>query len=273
LIERTLGSHGAKLLKGLREFNKRTFGIKDAINILNSRYGAIVWLLNDLERKGWLFRLKKGKYIVVPQDMEKGFPVDWFVIARELVDIDEYYLFGYSALVLQNMITHPVMTVFIASPSRYRSRQILDVKFKFISIARDKIWGVEEKWITEQDKVKVSDLERTVLDCLAFPKYAGGVTEVWQGVLRRKKDFDYAKFYRYIENFGNFAVGRRFGYLAESSGLDMGGLLPKFQKLAENTKGYSLLDPSLSDEGKYFAKWGLRINIPPEDLKGIMRIR
>ena len=65
------------------------------------------------------------------------------------------------------------------------------------------------------------------------------------------------------------AVYRRLGYLLElfeTKETDQLELLRK--KL---TATYVLLDPMMSTEGKFIARWRLRLNVSPEEVEAIIR--
>lgn len=46
----------------------------------------------------------------------------------------------------------------------------------------------------------------------------------------------------------------------------------KVQRLRRRlTPAYHLLDPLLPREGKFLARWRLRLNVPPEELQAVVR--
>ena len=54
---------------------------------------------------------------------------------------------------------------------------VADIIYQFVKIKPAFFFGMEEVWINES-KIKITDPERTILDCLMSPKYCGGFTEV-----------------------------------------------------------------------------------------------
>jgi predicted transcriptional regulator of viral defense system len=45
-----------------------------------------------------------------------------------------------------------------------------------------------DAWVTKQESIETSDLERTILDGLRHPEYCGGITDVAKGLWMRHDD-------------------------------------------------------------------------------------
>ena len=96
-----------------------------------------------------------------------------------------------------------------------RGRSILGTEFRFIRCKPEHFFGTMDHWVTKQEKVTVSDLERTVLDGLRQPEYCGGVTEVAKGLWIRWADMDVSRLVEYALRLNVGAVMRRLGFLME----------------------------------------------------------
>ena len=165
-----------------------------------------------------------------------------FVIARVLMENAPYYLSHDSAFEIHNMLTRPVTTVTITSPRRLRNRVIIKVPYRFIYASRDDLWGVIPTWVTPNEQVQVSNMERTILDGLSRPDLCSGISEVATGLWLRKDDLDWEKLTLYCKKLGNQAVAKRLGYLLELYGLG----LSQVNQLQEMVgPSYALLDPTL----------------------------
>ena len=66
MIDKTLGSNSAQLLKKLAERDQTIFSVADAQEVLDNSYNATVKTLPRLTRAGWLVRLAAGQYAIVP---------------------------------------------------------------------------------------------------------------------------------------------------------------------------------------------------------------
>jgi predicted transcriptional regulator of viral defense system len=122
-------------------------------------------------------------------------------------------------------------------------------------------------WVTKQESVEVSDLERTVIDGLRQPEYCGGLTEVAKGLWMRHQDMQAARLVDYAMRVTTGAVLRRLGYL-----LELYAIAPQSElaKLSEGlTETYVPLDPMLPKEGPHLRRWRLQLNISPQELESI----
>lgn len=268
--KRALGEISAKLLSTLSSKERIIFTVTDAQQITGTSQAITRRLINRLVDKKWLIRLTPGHYLIVPLSAgeQAEFSENWYVIAKYLIEHDPYYLSHYSALDIHEMTTQPLMTINITTPKRRKAKEVLGATFRFVYTDKSKLWGIEDVWIKPTEKVKVSDLERTLIDCLDNPKLCGGISELAKGLWRKRNEIDYAKLAKYVDRFGSKAVTKRLGFLLELYGLG-DKAQGKLKKLI--TASFINLDPSLPAKGKYQSKWRVRINLDPEELKEIVK--
>ena len=129
-------------------------------------------------------------------------------------------------------------------------------------------WGVEDVWITPSQKVRASDLERTIIDCLDRPDLCGGISEIAKGIWVKRNDIDYQKLTQYANRLNRKSVAKRLGFLLETYGLGQ-EILSGLKDLL--SPSYTLLDPTLEDTGRFLSSWKIRVNIDPEELIEITR--
>lgn len=118
-------------------------------------------------------------------------------------------------------------------------------------------------------KVIVSDLEKTILDGLAHSDLCAGISQIATGLWLRQADFDWDKLADYARRLGRHAVAQRLGYLLEFYELGTPELIESLQSLVGSA--YTRLDPLLSADGPYLARWRLRLNLDEETLQTIVR--
>lgn len=270
ISKRSLGTQGSLLLSTLASQNKNIFRIADAQKVLNTKKGAVMTLLSRLEDMNWVIRLKYGRYLIVPLSAgeQAEFSENWYVVAKYLIEPNLYYLSHYSALDIHEMTTQPLMTIYTTTPKRRKAKEVLGAAFRFIYTDKSKFWGIEDAWIKPTEKVKVSDLERTIIDCLDNPKLCGGISELAKGLWRKRNEIDYTKLVKYVDRFSSKAVAKRLGFLLELYGLD-DKITDKLSKFV--TASFIRLDPSLPSKGKYQSKWRIRVNLDSEELREIIK--
>jgi predicted transcriptional regulator of viral defense system len=267
---KTLGSRSAPLVTALHERGRPIFTLADAQNITGLKANSARTLVHKMVGRGVATRLRPGVFQLVPPELgrESEYLGNPYVVARELMGRAPYYLSHASAMDIHNMVTQPQLIVCVTSPKAMRGRSILGTEFRFIRCKPEHFFGTVDHWVNKQEKVTVSDLERTVLDGLRQPEYCGGVTEVAKGLWIRRTDIDVARLVEYALRLNVGAVMRRLGFLMEV--YDLGAAADR-ERLRGHAGGtYSLLDPVMPPQGKYTARWHLRLNVDPEEFRAVI---
>jgi predicted transcriptional regulator of viral defense system len=228
-------------------------------------------LMAGLVNRGLATRLKPGLFILVPFELgrEREYLGNPYVVARELADTPDYYVSHASAMDLHQMVTQPQLAVFVTSPKAIRPRTVLGTEFRFVRCKPEDMFGVVEHWATKTERVRVSDVERTVIDGLKQPEHCGGFTEVAKGYWMRRDAIAPGKLVDYALRLGVGAVVRRLGFLLETFEVPA---VEEIERLRTGlTAAYALLDPLMPAEGPYQARWRLRVNVEPDELRALVR--
>lgn len=269
-FSKSLGDIEARLLSSLAAQGKTVFTLPEAQETAGVSDYAIRLILSGLVKKKWLIRLTKGKYLIIPFEAgEEGeHSENWFVIAKNLIEPKPYYLSHYSALDIHEMVTQPALTVYISTPIRRIPKKILGATFLFIYTKSQSLWGLEDAWVTPSQKVKVSDLERTIIDCLDRPDLCGGISEIAKGIWSKRNELDYLRLVNYALKYNKKSVIKRLGFILETYSLSKESL-PRLKQ--EITSSYTLLDPFLPASGRFKSNWKVRANIEPQELIDITK--
>ncbi len=208
-------------------------------------------ILSRMEEKGSIERIEKGKYLIIPLSSEKGkYTLHEFVIASYLVE--PYAISYWSALHYFGLTEQIPNTVFVQTPARKKKSQmeIFGVNYQIVRMKEDKFFGIRKEWIGETP-VSITDKEKTIIDCLDKPHYAGGIIEVAKAL--KNSSLDHEKLITYAIRMDNFAVIRRLGHLSERLGIPLDLPQPR-------SRSYLLLDPTMPAKGMNDPKWRLIIN-------------
>lgn len=268
-----LGPLAARLVATLYSRNRKVFHFYEAEEILHGRSPAAN-VLSQLIHNGVVTRLKAGLFQLIP--FELGFEREYlgnpYVVAREIVfrhqkNESKYYLSYGSAFDLHQMATQPQLIIYVCSPTMIRSCTILGTEFRFVRCREKDIFGMTEMWVDKNEKVLVSDLERTLLDGLRQPSYCGGFSEVAKAFSIKHQAIDPQKLIDYAIKLNIGAVIRRLGYLIEL--YQIGSRIHWEFLQTKLTNTYQLLDPDLPAEGRHLAKWRLTLNVSQEELLAI----
>jgi predicted transcriptional regulator of viral defense system len=268
---KTLGSQAARLVTALHERERRIFTLAEVAEITGLKEASARSFARKLVDRGVAARLRSGLFILVPFELgrEREYLGNPYLVARELIRGKAYYLSHASAMDIHGMLTQPRLVVYVTSPLPQRGRTVLGTEFRFVRCKPSHFFGTTEHWVDKQEKVVVSDLERTVLDGLRQPEYCGGFTEVAKGFWMRRAEMEVKKLVEYALRLDIGAVIRRLGYLLEAYGIDTPEGIERLR--SGLTATYLLLDPLLPPEGKFLARWRLRLNVSPEEIQVVVR--
>ncbi len=264
-INRTLGKTGSDLLTEMTRQKKRIFTFKDATKAYGSSGQSLRELLSTLVKRGWLQRVEKGKYLILP--FEAGREREWteheFIIASYL--IQPYYIGFRSALNYYGYTEQVSRTVFIASTRRKlkSSLEISGVTYRFVSISERKFFGSKQTSI-DGYQVNISEPEKTIVDCLDQLRYCGGISEVAKALWYGRDEFDFFKMAEYSRRNGNRAASQRLGYLIETLGFKANKAIDIL--LQSISRRYAYLDSLSESKGKYLDRWKIIVNVPDDEL-------
>jgi predicted transcriptional regulator of viral defense system len=247
--------------------NRNCFDYSLACKVLpGSKAGAVRELLSDMTKRGLLMRLKDGVYYIIPYEQNaETFMPDWHLVAEHLVNNAKHYIGYYSALQIHNLITQPSLKeqIVVSKQIRPSEIKIKEVPFQFIYHNEKHFFGSKQIWIDSFNKVMCSDLEKTFIDCLFKPDYAGGIVEVASAIYTSKDKIKFDTLLEYAKKFESQAIIKRLGFLLEVLGINT----PITEKLQEiKTASYVVLDTELPKTGKRISRWSIQQNLETETI-------
>jgi predicted transcriptional regulator of viral defense system len=190
---------------------------------------------------------------------------DWHLMSAHLVNDAKHYIGYYSALQIHNLITQPSLKeqIVVSKQIRPAEIKIKEVPFQFIYHNEKHFFGSKKIWIDSFHKVQCSDLEKTIIDCLFKPDYAGGIVEIARAIYISKDSIQYEKLLEYTKRFNSQAVIKRLGFLLEILGISH----PIIQKLQQmKTASYVVLDTELPKTGKRISRWRIQQNLETDTI-------
>ncbi len=263
-----ISTQSNELLSYFNGQNKACFDYSEAFNALpDSKESTLRELLSDMTKRGLLMRLKDGIYYIIPYEANaETFMPDWHLIAEYLVNDAEHYIGYYSALQIHNLITQPSLKeqIVVSKQIRPSEIKIKNIPFQFIYHNDKHFFGAKKIWIDSFNKVLCSDLEKTFIDCLFKPNYAGGIVEIAKAIYMSKEKIKYNQIYDYAIKFNSQAVIKRLGFLLEFLEINT-EIIEKLQE--KKTNSYVLLDTKLPKQGKRLSRWSIQQNLELETIK------
>jgi predicted transcriptional regulator of viral defense system len=253
----------------LNERGHTTFSLRDVEEITGLRGSSARTLIHKAERRGLVTRLRAGLYTLVPFELGRAteYVGDPYVIAREMCEGLPYFLSHASAMELHRMVTQPQFTIYVSSTLRTPPRSIHGHEYRFVAVKPTEFFGLTQVWVTKQQSVMVSDKERTILDGLRQPQYAGGIPEVAKALWMSRTEIKVPQLLDYVQHFSSGALRRRLGFLLELYTMASPDQLTSLQSKLTST--YDRLDPTLPKSGSFQARWRLQLNIGIDELEAI----
>lgn len=246
------------------------FSVEEASSYLSLSRDRTHSLLSYLSGRGWLLRLRRGLYSVVPLDV--GHADEWvddpWVVASSLFG-PGCYVGGWSACEHWSLTEQLFLRTVVLTTSRVRSSdlEIRGLSFRVRKMREACLFGTRTEW-RGRSAVPVSDPSRTVADLLSAPSLGGGIRHVGD-VLESYFDSEYldeSLLLGYVGRLGNRTAFKRLAYLAETFDFGSSSLLEHCRD--SMSAGISLLDPSLPARGPQLRRWNLQVNalVSPEGL-------
>jgi len=211
---RSLSKTEAKVVLSLEAEGKEQLSLEELRRRASVSPGFARKLAHGLIRKGWLERIRPGTYLLnPPRNGPDAIPdTDPFRLGSRLA---EPYYFGFAtAAELKHLLPQASRTYYVVTPGRRATGRIPWARFRVVQVAPARFFGIEHTTRRGIDLVS-SDLERTVLDCLNRPEFAGGMAGAAHVLALAKPRLNWTRFGAYLARFGNRALELRAGYLAE----------------------------------------------------------
>jgi predicted transcriptional regulator of viral defense system len=237
------------------------FDADDAASALGVTRDEAARITSYLASKGWLSRIRRGLFTVVPLDADV--PEDWradpWLVAEQV--FAPCYIGGWSACEHWSLTEQLFRSILVvtAAPQRRADVTVQGTEFRVVTRKPEALFGTRKVW-RGRDRVDVSDPTRTIVDILDDPSVGGGIRNV-ADVL----DTYFASEHRnddllveYGDRLGNRTVFKRLGHLLETFGIGAPELIEAC--LERRSAGLSKLDPSIRSAGRITKRWGLRVN-------------
>lgn len=260
---RTLSRQESRLLSTLSADGRSVFTVDDACAVLDLGRSTIRKVLFRLHQKGWIRRLQRGKYLIIP--LAAGPEAQWaeheYLIAASLVA--PYYLAYATALHYYGYSERPLTTLMVATLRRKRAVTVGDLTCRFVTVPAHKFFGYAPISLLDST-VQMAEREKAAADGFDRPELVGGILEAAKGLWFGSQELDWAKLIAYVLRLQDQVAARRLGFWLELLALGDERSL----SLLDGGGGhsYARLDPSGTNDGPRNARWRLIVNIPERQL-------
>jgi len=260
-MEKSLSKKEYEVMSELALRRVKSVTLSEAGRLLGIKKEYLKVIFHRLEKKKWLERVEKGKYIVVPMEGKFGWSEHPFLIAAKMVK--NYYVSYRTALAHYGLTEQIPKYIYVATLDRKARtvKEIHDYVFKFIRINGRKFFGYKKERI-EGEEVNVAEIEKAIIDCLDKEQYAGTIIGTAKALSNKRINVDKVK--RYAIRMKNASLTRRLGYLLDLMKLDSKGLEKHIGKYQDVYLSIKLPKQEIGRN----KKWKLIINVREEDVLG-----
>jgi len=267
-MPRSLSPLESRLILHLEWEKQPVVTIEETMAILGCSYDHARQVLHRLAQRHWLARITPGTYELIPAERgEHAFPdTNPLFIGSTLVE--PYYFSFATAAFFYGLSTQAAATVYIATTVR-KGRRLLTVRgkaYRLVVQPAHKFFGAVEI-DAYGSRVMMAEPEKTVVDALDRPAYAGDVPEIAAMLWRGRNQLDWNRLAEYALRIKSQALGQRLGYLADLLHLPLE--TPARDCLLD---GLGKSTPYLGRQGQwgtggdYDATWRIVDNVPRQEL-------
>ena len=215
-------------------------------------------ILRYLTKNGSIVKIEKGKY------RRRSFKDD-NVIACFLAE--DACIAYWTALNMHGLTEQITNVVFIQNSQRFGKMNIpgFGGTFNLIKVKPEKISGHQTRGYGNHIW-RITDVEKTIVDCFDLPQYAGGYPEIIKGFAKAKLKAN--KLIKYCKNINNHSVTRRLAYLCELLNK------PDIEKfiqyaLTQVNNSCILFENGIGKTNKINKKWRIYMNISETEIQEI----
>jgi predicted transcriptional regulator of viral defense system len=173
---RTLGPGEATAVLSFREQGRDVVKAGDILGLFDSEHTGRK-VIRNLVRKGWLLRLTGGRYMLLPPERGVESVGENNPLAVAAAVVDDSYVGWWPAAAFHGFTTQQPAGVFVAVKRQARPRTVEDTDIRFITVPARKFFGFKSYSVYGR-ATRISEPEKTLIDCVDRPDLAGGPAEV-----------------------------------------------------------------------------------------------
>ncbi len=268
-VIRSLSPQESRIVLTLTEEGRREISRAEIIELLGVSPKAADRVIRSLRRKGWLERAGWGRYLLIETNQGPEVVGESNLLALASRITEPYYIGFGTAATHYGLTTQHRSVIWLVTPKRLRDRQIGEAQVRIVNPVACKFFGFSPIDVLGY-KINMSDLEKTVIDCVDRPELAGGVGEAAYILARASRRFDWGRMTDYLKQIKSLSLIRRFGWFVDYVGAEIPhNLREELLRLAGHGKK-TFIGPKGELQGAlgYNETWHLFVNVTAKELHG-----
>ncbi len=266
-VIRSLSPQESRIVLTLTEQGRREISRQEIIGLLGVSTKAADHVIKSLCRKGWLKRASWGKYLLIEPNQGPEALGESNLLALASRIAQPYYIGFGTAATHYGLTTQHRDVIWLVTPMHLRDRWIGEARVRIVNPVKRKFFGFGPIDVLGY-KTVISDIEKTVIDCIDRPELAGGVGEAAYILATASRRLDWGKAIDYLERIGSSPLIRRFGWLVDYVSADIPcSERERLLRLAgHRRKTYLGPKGELQEAIGYNKTWHLFVNVTPKEL-------
>ena len=254
------------MVLSLRERGSEAVDVSD-IRSLAGPGTATRNVIQQLVRKGWLSRVRRGRYVLLPPEHGPDNLGENNVLALATAAVTPSYAGWWSAASFHGFTTQTPLTTFIAVTGKMPERQLEGSTVRFVHLSKPKFFG-SQLYLLYGRQIPISSPAKTLIDCLDRPALAGGVAEVVRIADRALAKISGEEVAETALRFGSKSLMQRLGAICDLVGRSLPDPVRQRLRAAVPKSARSRFGRGHPLEGDigYVAAWGLFIDARRDEL-------
>mgnify|MGYP000978807419 CR=1 FL=1 len=203
--------------------------------------------ISQFARKGWLFRIKKGLYVISDLHSRGSLSISQYAVVNLLVE--SAYVSFESALQYHGLYDQLLSRVTSVATKQFQDRNIDGYTFSFVKTIPAYFYGWESHSIDGQT-VKIAAREKALIDLIQYHRSAYSVDLILEKLSSFTREFDLDKLIEFSLQ-STIAAQRILGFVLDCLNLDSEKLTQTLKKHHGTSK---ITD---TDENVFNGKWRL----------------
>ncbi|MBQ8042646.1 MAG: hypothetical protein IJ272_00655 [Clostridia bacterium] len=225
----------------------KVFNVGDVYN-LTGNMNTAKSIIRSLLLSGYIKRVKHNLYVVCNIEFKNTIP-DQYMIASKIKE--DAYISYHSALEYYGVKNQVFYEVYVSTEKRFENFEFEGISYKYINSKYD--FGIEQ-----HGKVRMTDKERTFIDCIDKTELAGGNEELIMCLeLFGKLDGD--KILEYLKKYNSSKLYAKVGFFIQLYNEHYGiqqNVIEKCKQKSENKRLY-FNEETKRMKSKFVKEWNL----------------
>ncbi|MCX6054178.1 MAG: hypothetical protein NTZ74_04535 [Chloroflexi bacterium] len=230
-------------------------------------------ILHRLVKKGWLSPVVPGIFEYIPAERGEMAFLDTNPLALGSILVSPY-TFAYStAAYYWGLTTQASTTVYLqTNTGKTHTINARHKPYRVISVPEPLFFGIQNA-DAYGSPVKMTDIEKTVLDCIYYPETSGDIPEIAVMLWQCKDKFDWPKMVNYVLKFGSKSLTQRFGFLLDFLKIEIPAIERNclLQNINRN-KCYLGRPNKWGNGGKLNTTWQIVVNVQDTEILSEIRV-